>query len=93
MNDKPEVQNVNVMYKEGIPKRITVSVVHGDGGARCRDEYKLKVNEYGDAKLTLIDVDTGRYAWPARQPSRKAVADAVRDLPFVQSVDMPGADE
>jgi hypothetical protein len=91
MSREPEVRTIDVQYRDAEPQNLTVPARRRTNNGSYKDVYKFKM-QGSTAELSMIEPDTGRYAWPAREESREIVAEAVEELPFVQAVAMPGVD-
>ena len=91
MSRKPEVQPIDVRYNDGEPRHITATTVRWEGDNRHTVEHKFRM-EGSTATLVTFKPDTPTYNWPANEDARKAAADAVDELPFVQAVAMPGGE-
>jgi len=91
MSKTPDVRPIDVQYKDGEPKRITVETVRWEGDNRYTVEHRFNM-EGSTAVLTMFVTGTQGYNWSANEDTRKAATEAVKELPIVQAVAMPGVD-
>ena len=92
MSKKPEAQGIDVQYSDAKPTYLTVPVAYDVGRGSLREAYKFKMDG-STAVFWSIEPNGGSYGWQGATERRKAAADAVSKLPFVQAVAMPGDSE